>query len=73
MKLMDAFGTHMCPLLFFRPTTSQRTTNLTITGSFDDYHGEIAFLKLFVNRKVLQHAVSMYMITGNAEDRSLKC
>lgn len=55
-ELMDAIGTHMRPLLFFMPTTSQRTTNLTIAESFDDYHGEIASLKLSANKKVLQHA-----------------
>lgn len=63
----------MRALLFFKPTISQRTTSLTITGSFDEYHGEIASLKLFANKRVLQHAVFMYMITENAEDRSLKC
>jgi hypothetical protein len=34
---------------------------------------KIASLKLFANKMVLKHAVFMYMITGNAEDRSLKC
>lgn len=65
-ELIYAIGTHMRPLLFFKPTTSQRTTSLMIAGSFDDYHGEIASL-------VPQHTVFMCIIKGNAEDRSLKC
>jgi hypothetical protein len=52
-----------------------RTTSLTIAGSSDDYHEMNRRVSQIVceQRKVLQQAVFMYMITGNAEDKSLKC
>jgi hypothetical protein len=68
-ELIDAIGT---PLTVFQAYNIPAYHKVDDRRIFDDYHGEIAS-QLFADKMVLQHAVYMYMITGNAEDGSLKC